>query len=140
MQEILGHLQAMPADEASEMHVSPFVAQLARFVPLFEAELAQPGEQFRFDILRAAREVGHENLCTLIATILAEYPGREPENVQKRGALLAPIREQNERVRARKARRTAPDVDVDPETGEELLVTEDVLEPTGDDPSEPVEA
>ena len=140
MQEILRHIQAIDAAQAAEMHVTPFSDQLARLVPSFEAELAQPGEQFRFDILRTAREVGHENLCTLIAAILAGYPGRDPEQVEKRHRLLAPLAEQNERVRVRMARRPAPDVAVDPETGRELVDPVDDLDPTADDdPAEPSE-
>lgn len=129
MKNIAEHLAEMDADEARQMHISPFREQLAALLPLFETELEEPGEQFRFQVLRAARAVGHEKLCELIATIVAHYPGREPENVEKRQRLYAPIAEQNERVRARNARRPSPDVEVDPETGEELD-TEDPVEPT----------
>lgn len=45
------------------------------------------------------------------------------------GERIAPIVEQNERDRARRSRRSTPDVEVDPETGEERLVTEDGVGP-----------
>ena len=52
---------------------------------------------------------------------------RDEKHVRER---TAPIVEQNERVRARRSPRSAPDVEVDPETGEERLVTEDGVAPT----------
>ncbi|RZO54499.1 MAG: hypothetical protein EVA89_27885 [Sandaracinaceae bacterium] len=51
---------------------------------------------------------------------------RDEEHVPER---TAPIVEQNERVCARRSPRSAPDVEVDPDTGEERLVTEDVVGP-----------
>ena len=134
MKEILDHLETIDNAQAEAMHITPFAEQLSVLVPLFEAELREPGEQFRFKKLRAARALGHEKLCELIATIVADYPGRDPENVEKKERLYAPIAEQNERVRARLARRPSPDVEVDPETGEELDTEDDT---DGDDPSEP---
>lgn len=56
-------------------------------------------------------------------------PTRDEEHVRKRTAILAPIVGLNERVRARRSRRSAPDVEADPETGEERLVTEDGVTP-----------
>ncbi|MEQ8457914.1 MAG: hypothetical protein RLO52_36450 [Sandaracinaceae bacterium] len=53
------------------------------------------------------------------------------------GERTAPIVEQNERDRARRSRRSAPDVEADPETGEDRLVTEDVVAPPAHDPAEP---
>ena len=44
-----------------------------------------------------------------------------------RAALLAPIREANDRVAARRKIKNAPDVDVDPETGEELEGVQNVV-------------
>lgn len=133
MEDIVRHLATISDAQAKEMHISPFNEQLAVLVPLFASELDQPGEKFSFKVLRAARTLGHEMLCELIATIVANHAGRAPENVEKRRRLYAPIAEQNERVRVRLARRPAPDVEVDPVTGEELDTEDD----DADDPAGP---
>ena len=49
-----------------------------------------------------------------------------------RAALLAPIRDANARVAERRKRKNAPDVEVDPETGEELEGVQNVVTGGGD--------
>lgn len=138
MTEALG---AMDRAALDELNVAHFARELAELTPQFKTELSQPSEGFRFDKLRAARDRGHRNLLVLVATIIAQHPGSEPAEVGARRALLAPIAEQNARIRA--ARRRAPrgpDVEVDPQTGEEIDRPGD--EPTApqpvDDPIQPL--
>jgi len=73
-----------------------------------------------FKELRTARANGHEALCKLVSTIISEYQKEDPETVETRGALLAPVFAQNAKISERRKTNPAPDVDVDPDTGEEL--------------------
>lgn len=106
--------------ERAELSITFHVPELARLAPQLSTELNKPTGGIRFATVSAARLEGHENLCTLASTIVAEYPGRKPENVEACTKLLTPIFDANARVAERRKRKNGPDVDVDPDTGEEL--------------------
>src|SRR5690606_33071236 len=107
-------------EQLRRLNITWHVGELARLAPQLAAALDQPREGMRFEEVRATREEGHEKLCELVATIVSQFRGRSEANVQARTALLAPVVEANERVSARRRRRNGPDVEVDPNTGEEL--------------------
>ena len=115
------------------LNITNHVPELARLAPLFAIELNRPvAGQVRFETVSEARLEGHEHLCGIVSTINSEYWGKEPEKVAAREALLAPIREANARVVERRKRKNAPDVEVDPETGEELESVQNVVTGGGD--------
>ena len=114
------------------LNIANHVPELARIAPLFAHELKSSDTgKVRFADVSAARIEGHENLCGIVATICSEYWGKEEEKVAARAALLAPIREANDRVAARRKIKNTPDVDVDPETGEELDGVQNVVKGGG---------
>ncbi len=120
-------LAPLSEEQLKELTVLNHARELARLAPLFQAELDSPSAGFKFKTLREARLEGHERLCELVGGVLFFTRDRgNPENVEKRAALLAPVLEANERVKARRKRKNGPDVEVDPNTGEELL-EDDVL-------------
>jgi hypothetical protein len=135
MEEMLTRLAAMSAEQIDRLNIGFYVEELRRLVPEFERELREhTREDLRFDVVRAARQEGHENMLLLLATIYATRAGRDEADTRARRELIGPIIEQAERIRAR--RRTRPsghDVEVDPETGEEHDQEDDV------DPSDPEE-
>lgn len=117
--------------DLSDLNIKFHVQELARLLPLFAAALNQPAnpDEFRFEQLREARAEGHERLCELVAEIVGATRGRDtPEKLQQRAMLLAPIIEANERVAERRRRKNAPDVEVDPNTGEELEEGADLVD------------
>jgi hypothetical protein len=70
-----------------------------------------------FGQVRAARAQGQAHLLEAVAMIIGKYPKSSAEDVAARVALLGPILQQNEAIRAYlKSRRSVQDVD--PETGE----------------------
>lgn len=139
IEEMVEDFAPMPEAELDALNIKTHVAALARLVPQFAAELNRPQKGMRFDTVREARREGHEMLCDLVATILSEYKGKDPDKLEARAALLAPILDANERVTARRKRRNGPDVDVNPNTGEELEPGADIIDdeedPAGPDPA-----
>lgn len=137
VEEMLKDIVAMRPEDVAALAISYYVGELTRLAPLLATELSTPTEGMRFEAVRAAREEGHENLCTLIGAIVSQYRGRTAENASIRAALLAPINAQNERVAERRRKRASPDVDVDPETGEEIVTPPGPTTgtPPGTDPS-----
>jgi len=120
-------LAALTEEQLAELSILHHARGLAHFAPLFHAELDGPSDGFEFRTLLNARLEGHERLCELVGGVLFLTRDRDnPQNVEKRAALLAPVLDANERVSARRKRRNGPDVEVDPNTGEELL-EDDVL-------------
>ncbi len=134
IQEMNEDFATLSEADMKTLNIANHVPELARLAPLFQIELNQPvaGGQVRFETISAARLEAHENLCGIVATIKSEFWGKEPEAVAAREALLAPIRDANARVAERRKRKNAPDVDVDPETGEELEGVQNVVTGGGD--------
>ena len=123
-------------DDIKELNITYQVPELARLGPLFAAELSRPeaSHTIRFEKVSAARTQGHKKLCRIVSTIHAEYDEDDgPEAGEAQAALLAPILAANERVAQRRKRRNGPDVDVNPDTGEELEGVQDLDTDVADD-------
>ncbi len=121
-------------EQLKELSIEYHVAELARLAPLFQVELNKTGGGFRFKTLYEARLEGHERLCELIGGILFFTRDRNnAAHVANRAALLAPILAADERVKARRKRKNGPDVEVDPNTGEELLDDDELVDEEGID-------
>lgn len=138
-------------DDIKALNISYHVPELARLTALFAAELDKysPKNQVRFSKVRAAREEGHARLLKLVSAILVEYDEHDAEDDEKRKEIIAiqeqllePILDANERVAQRRKRRNAPDVEVDPETGEELGEDATILDASdaGDDDEQGADA
>lgn len=110
---------AMSEGDVKDLNIVPYVEQLADLAPKFEAELTRPNTKMRFAELRKARVEGQRRLNVVLSAITAAYHENSPEHVEAFNGLIAPILDQNERVGARR-KGPAVDVDVDPDTGEEL--------------------
>lgn len=110
---------AMSSTDIQDLNIVPFVRQLAVLAPAFEAELTLPNTKMRFSELRKARKEGQRRLNVVLSAITAAFHENTPEHVQAFNGLIAPILDQNQRVGARR-KGPAVDVDVDPNTGEEL--------------------
>lgn len=128
IEEMNEDFATLSEDDIKKLNIGYHVPELARLAPLFAAELdkSEEGDAIRFSEVRAAREQGHLKLVKLVATIVSEYdedevPEDEKAQVAKAQAdLLAPILAANARVAERRKRRNGADVEVDPDTGEEL--------------------
>ncbi|MFU8803998.1 MAG: hypothetical protein ACNA8W_09345 [Bradymonadaceae bacterium] len=86
-----------------------------------------------YDQVTQAREELHEYVCMAVILIIAAYPALDEESTRARESLLAPFRDQQERVLNDHRRRRRP-LDVDPATGvvlftEPTLDDDDVLDP-----------
>lgn len=104
------------AASAGALGLAPFLAQLTTLVPKFEAELGKVvvGE-VSLDEVRAARHTLQSALALVVAGIVYEFD----EDASACAAALAPIRDQQDRLRAARgtSSRREP-TDVDPVTGE----------------------
>lgn len=110
----------MPKTDLEDLNIVPFVRQLAVLAPAFEAELTLPNTKMRFSELRKARAEGQRRLEIVLSAIIASFHQDTPEDIEAFNGLIAPILDQNARIAARRKSSPAADVDVDPNTGEEL--------------------
>lgn len=126
IEEMNDDFAKLSEDEIKQLNIIHHVPELARLAPLFAAELDKAGDDdaVRFTEVRAARELGHSKLLKIVSTIHSVYDedfADDPVEAAKAQAdLLAPIMAANARVAERRRRRNGPDVEVDPDTGEEL--------------------
>lgn len=108
------------SNQAQTLHLERQLNRLGRLIEDFRAELnLNARRQVTFDQVRGARNELHEQACKVVATIIATFDEEDASTVRRRNRLLAPLREQQERVAEARRRQRHP-TDVDPETGEEL--------------------
>lgn len=108
------------SEQARTLHLERHLDRLGRLIEDFRAELnLRKARNVTFDQVRGARNELHEQTCKVVATIIATLDEEDTATVRRRNYLLAPLREQQERVAEARRRQRQP-LDVDPETGEEL--------------------
>src|SRR5690606_28997816 len=126
VEALLEELEGPLAKHVQALGLTPLVKQLGEVRRAFHDALqSDDTDRITYDEVVGAENVAQETLSQLVVLIAAKYRKSDVASTQRRGQLLAPIIEQNERiVEARRRRRAV--TDVDPETGEEQEVTIDV--------------
>jgi hypothetical protein len=114
---IVRKLRGQHAPLVTELGLGRLVKRLAKLAGEYRAALEkEPEKGLSYAEVRAARAAGQENLLVAVAMIVGKFPSSSAADLEARGALLGPIVEQNEAIRAYlKARRAVEDVD--PATG-----------------------
>lgn len=142
VEEMNGDFARLSKTQRERLNITIHVDRLAKLATLFATELGRSPANMEFKELSTARASGHEALCKLVSTIISplvigrgEYQEEDPETVETRAALLAPVFAQNTKISERRKTSPAPDVDVDPDTGEEI---ERPAPDAGEDEEEPV--
>lgn len=97
------------------------VARLAALEPQYRSAVADPANKLDFAEVRNARIHGQSLLLQTVAIVLGKYPSDSETDIAARTRLLAPIFRQNDAIREYLRSRRAL-VDVDPETGEVVVV------------------
>ncbi|MFU8806462.1 MAG: hypothetical protein ACNA8W_21800 [Bradymonadaceae bacterium] len=128
MEELLERFDGPLRSHISELSLTIYVDQLRTLVPQFRSELKkqEPRPAITFDEVRAAREQGQENLLAIVARILGENYTNSTAHVERRNEYLSIVFEQNERIRSHRSRRRRVMVDVNPDTGEEFVIEDDI--------------
>jgi hypothetical protein len=117
VETMLVMLRGELASTVVDFGLSRQVERLAELVIEYRAALESRPERMRFDVVREARATGQNYLLAIVAMIVSKYwNDRDPEHMSARAALLAPIMEQHEAVRAYVSARRAVR-DIDPDTG-----------------------
>ncbi len=121
---IIASLGGELADHVTALALTPQVAKLEGLVHEFAAELERvKAPEIAFDRLRGSRHHGNSRVRQIVGKILGTYNELTDEHEKIRVQLLAPIIDQARRA-TEAARRGVSVIDVDPETGE------DVVDPT----------
>ncbi|MRG95324.1 hypothetical protein [Polyangium spumosum] len=119
---IVGKLEGELAPVVQKLGLTHNAARVVKLTQKYDEALAAV-DNLEFGTVKAAREVGQNNLLRIVARILGTYDEPTGDHAEKRAKLLAPVVKQNEAIRQHiRARRSAPDVD--PKTGEEQLPEE----------------
>lgn len=120
LEAIVAKLEGPLAETVAELGLARQTARLAELTRAYhEALHAPPRHAVRYREVQAARQRGQEYLLETIAMILGRYyRSRDPEHMEARATLLAPIAQQSAAIRAyRRSRRSLRDID--PVSGEE---------------------
>jgi hypothetical protein len=122
--QLIAAMRGDLANEVETLGLKRFVDALAESNEAFRAELSkQEKPEISFDELDAARQEGNRLLRRVVARVLGASTEQSPAADKQKLALLAPILDQARRIRAaRRGRR--PPVDVDPQTGAELPLSD----------------
>jgi hypothetical protein len=121
VENIVALLEGPLLDKVRELNLQRQAATLSELLPQYRTAVqGSATRRLEFAPVREARARGQRHLVEVIARILgAFYRNDDPEHMAARKALLGPIAEQYEAVRAAlRARRATRDVD--PVTGEPL--------------------
>jgi hypothetical protein len=132
VERIVAALQGPLASKVTELNLQRQVDVLSELLPEYRTAVQNAATgRLEFASVREARTRGQRYLVEIIARILGTfYRSDDPAHAAARKALLGPIAEQTEAVRAiLRARRTPRDVD--PVTGDPLP------EPPDDEPTAP---
>jgi hypothetical protein len=123
--DIVKQLRGPFASDVKELGLKPVADELERTLASFRAALPkEPVQRLGFDAVRAARAGGQRHFERFIAKLLAS----DELSDANRARVLAPIAEQNARIRSFYAHhRSVPDVN--PATGEELPAPADATPP-----------
>jgi hypothetical protein len=119
-EQLLGLAGGELKDDVARLGATALVQQVAELAGGLRLALEQRGEQVpvaSYDQVREARARGNELIASLVVRILETALSR-PLTAEQRIELLRPVLDQNEAVRATRARRREP-ADVNPETGNE---------------------
>lgn len=129
MEEMVTNIETHHRQAFKDLGMTLLVDEFIEAVAAFRDALRQqPARDISFDVVRAAREQGMENVRAVIAQVVGKfYDSSSAVHVDARTHLLAPIYEQEDAMRALRRRRIRRPIDVDPDTGVEL--PDDGLEP-----------
>jgi hypothetical protein len=119
-EQLLGLASGELKDDVARVGATALVQQIAELVGGLRLVLEQRSHQApvaSYDQVREARVRGNELIANLVIRIL-EVALSQPLSPEQRIELLRPVLDQNEAVRATRARRREP-ADVNPETGNE---------------------
>lgn len=106
--------------QAQTLHLGRHLDRLERLIEEFRSELnMRKARNVTFAQVREARDELHEQMCKVVAAIIATLDEEDAQTVRQRDRLFAPLLFQQERVAEARKRQRQP-LDVDPETGEEL--------------------
>ncbi len=110
--------------------VGQYVARLRELLDQYEEALRQTETRpVEYEDVRAAQHRGEDLMSRLVVKILGDFSEKTDEDAHIRNRLMAPIIEQNERIKESHKRRSQLR-DVDPETGE---IVDDDTAPIDDD-------
>ena len=114
---LLERLTTEWSGDLADLEIKSTVEKLSSLAGAFEDALSQPSRSTTWDEVREARSRGQETMLHAVAMVLGKFGTDEDDAVETRQQLLAPIRNQNERIGdLHRRQRAVPDVD--PETGE----------------------
>jgi hypothetical protein len=114
---LVADLRKEHADVVKLLGLERRLTRLSALLTEYKAEIdaSNVGTAIMYKDVVQAREAAHEAMCALVAVVSGRW--WRPEDAATRGALLAPIMLQNEKVaEARRGRREVEDID--PETGD----------------------
>lgn len=122
---MLSRIDAEYTNEFALLGLSARLERIREYCEQFRLELRKRDTRtISFNEVEAARSRHHIALCRAVAVTLAELKEETPENSELLHKLLAPLIDQQERVRAAFQRNRRP-LDVDPDSGEEVVRSED---------------
>lgn len=123
METMMVSLKGDFAAQVALLHLDRPIERLGRLIELFRKELEQEKTvEVTFDQVRAIRDDLHEQVCKVVVAVLFSLNDDHHRGARKqRERLFAPLLDQQERVAEARRRNRVP-TDVDPETGEEVLM------------------
>lgn len=121
VERILTLIATELSGEVAQMGLGPMIALLSARTDEYRAVLAEGPSSLEYSDVQAARDLGQDHLCVLVAMIISLYPRPEDENDERaRADLLGPILAQQEAIRHYlNARKSVPDIDPDGEAPDE---------------------
>lgn len=119
------------AEHIERLHLERHIARLSRLIEEFRKELStREGPTLTYDQVRGARTALHEATCHVI--VAAHFLLKDDD--ETRIYFLAPLNEQRRRVtEARQRHRVV--TDIDPETGEDVEASDELLDDDAREPS-----
>lgn len=119
------------AEHVERLHLERHIARLSRLMEEFRQELAtRDGPEVTFDKVRAARTALHEATCHVI--VAAHFLLKDDD--EARIHFMAPLNHQRRRV-AEARRRHRVVTDIDPDTGEEVEPSGEILDAEEEEPT-----
>ncbi len=119
--ELVASFRALPADDLAQLNVEPMLSLIESLIPQFKKALdGASTRELSYADIKAREAQGQELMLSVLAQCIAAYPNPTDEDRAQRDRLIAPILDQQRRLKESFARRTGQ-TDIDPDTGEELL-------------------
>jgi hypothetical protein len=118
--DLVRAFRALPSAELQQLNVEPFVARVEALLPQFKQALDGASKrEVSYADIKAREASGQERMLGVVVRCLARYPEHTQEHQKLRAQLLAPILDQQRRLKESFARR-AGQTDINPENGEEI--------------------